>query len=132
MKRDLDLMRRVLQEIERDDSGKRALFVAVEGKTPVEVSYAIQLLHEAGLLHGVDWTPPRSPDEPPLLDPALSGTIEWRAGPITHRGHELLEMSRDDIMWEAAKRRVERRTSGQSLDLIIALLETSHREEREA
>ena len=129
MKRDLDLMRKVLELVEQDDSGVSFRRVTVDRRSAVEVSYAIQLLNEAGLMHACDVAPPRSPDQPPLLDPALSGFIEWLAGPITHRGHEFLDMTRDPVMWEAIKRRVEKRTLGRSLEMIIALLERTYRED---
>ncbi len=89
MKRDMDLVRQILFEIEKqsfEDSGQLLKF---DGYSDEEVSYHVMLLDEAGLIQAKD----------------LSGgsDLMWIPMRLTWQGHEFLDAARDETRWNKAK-----------------------------
>ncbi|MGH8545557.1 MAG: DUF2513 domain-containing protein [Gammaproteobacteria bacterium] len=91
MKRDFDLAREILRQIEEssDAVGVKWIDLEIEGRDPVEVSYHVRLLDEAGLIEAFDLT--------------TMGGFDWRPKRLTWAGHEFLDAARDDARWEKAK-----------------------------
>lgn len=58
MKRDMDLVRRILEVIEAHPYSMRGVELQPEGYSPEEVTYHVLLLHEAGLLRAIDFFGP--------------------------------------------------------------------------
>ncbi|MED1747526.1 DUF2513 domain-containing protein [Bacillus zhangzhouensis] len=54
MKRDMDLIREILIKLEEDENPNDWISIEIENKDPVEVSYHVKLLSEAGMLEGKD------------------------------------------------------------------------------
>lgn len=98
MKRDWDLVRRILFEIEeREDAlGPGWINLEMEGHSDEKVSYHIMLLDEAGLIDAQNLT--------------SSSAFEWQPKRLTWNGHEFLEAARDDTRWERAKKLVREKT----------------------
>lgn len=107
MKRDLDLARRLLADIEArgTDCSVSVLRNGSEHDTEERVRYHLRLLIDAGLLKEVDRT--------------ASGIPCIR---LTHEGHELLELSRSETRWRDALRLCHQRTGGQSLAVVRSIL----------
>lgn len=107
MRRDLDLARRLLQEIEA--AGAQCPISALRadlGDTPDDrIRYHLRLLIDAQLIKE--------------LDRSVSGSPCVR---MTNSGHELLDLSRGDGDWREACRCVEETTGGQSLTAVKAVL----------
>ena len=85
MKRDMDLVRLILQNIEEREPGTGGYGVYGEGRSRAEISGHLLIMYDAGLVDGVD---PR-------------GGVECSR--LTWEGHEFLEQSRDEEIWEQAK-----------------------------
>ncbi|HEX8523206.1 MAG TPA: DUF2513 domain-containing protein [Tepidisphaeraceae bacterium] len=90
MKRDMDLIRKILQQLEEHPAGNAPESVAVDGTDPLVVGYHCALLVEAGLVDGaVQDNMGESP----------TATIHR----LTWQGHEFLDASRSDALWNKVK-----------------------------
>lgn len=109
MKRDMDLVRKImfkLEELPSYDLG--AVELEIEGHSPNEVSYHVMLLDEAGLLEAQDFSTFSGPD--------------WRPKRLTWTGHEFIEASRDQGRWEKAKNIMKEKSGGITFDVLNTLL----------
>jgi len=90
MKRNMDLVRRILLAIETHPRGF-APDIALEGYSAEEIGYHLTLMAEAGLVEADDVT--GIGDAGPMA----------RVSRLTWQGHEFLEDSRSPRIWEQAK-----------------------------
>lgn len=108
MKRDLDLVRRILLHLEGGgESASPSGFSALveDGYEAREIHYHVQLLHDAGLIEA---------------DEIVSG--QWWPERMTWSGHEFLEAARNNELWEETKQRVEKSTGGAPFSIFHELL----------
>lgn len=107
MKRDLDLARQLLLDIESRgvDCSTSVLRTGPNHELQEKIRYHLRLLIDAKLLQEVDRT--------------SSGVPCVR---LTHEGHELLELSRSESRWADAKAICQDRLGGLSLTLIRTIL----------
>ena len=95
MKRDLDLIRKLLLDIEEQgsDASRRAGWSVPgdNGLDPDVVQYHVQLMHDAGLI---------------VADELVPG--QWWPERITWAGHEFLDLARNEDIWNRAKAAIER------------------------
>lgn len=107
MKRDMDLVRDILLAVEASE-GTPFDDVPLEfsGRQEQEVSYHVQLLVEAGLVAGDDYS--------------TMGNYEWVAQSLTWSGHEFLENIRDPEVWAKTKAGAKQ-VGGFGIDVIAAL-----------
>ncbi len=100
MKRDMDLARAILMEIENcdDADGSDAVVVTIDGHTEREIAYHVKLLSEAGLLEARD----------------LSASELFVCLPVrlTWFGHEFIDATRKESLWQKAKNVVLEKTGG--------------------
>jgi hypothetical protein len=94
MKRDMDLLRRILFDIEECEgttglSGGH-LKIDIEGRSPEEVMYHIQLAHEAGLIE--------------VRDVSNMSGIYMYPTRLTWLGHEFVDEARNETIWAKAKK----------------------------
>jgi hypothetical protein len=89
MKRDMDLSRQILLEIEKSPSVTGYIEIILPGKTNDEISYTIKLLSEANLIEAKNLTD--------------STGFDWKAISLTWQGHDFLDSARDNTRWEKAK-----------------------------
>ena len=90
MKRNMDLVRSILLAIERDHTEPfEEVSLVFDGHSAEEVSYHVQLMVEAGLIHGEDYS--------------TLGNYEWAAQSLTWTGHEFLDNVRDPDVWAKTK-----------------------------
>jgi uncharacterized protein DUF2513 len=90
MKRDLELIRKMLLTIEEADSGWAPSDLKLDGYTDAQIGYHAHLLIDAGLAHGDDVTTMGS--EAP----------EGKITSLTWAGHEFVEAARDEGRWKRA------------------------------
>ena len=88
MKRDMQLIRRVMLAAEESKDPYELVDPKFEGHNETEISYQIALLDDAGLLHG--------------QDRSAIGIFRWSAGMLTWSGHEFVEAIRDEAVWKEA------------------------------
>ena len=93
MKRDFDLIRRILFIIEASEQDPiEWVEINIEGKSPTEIAYHIWLLVDAGLIEGTDCS---------------SGEgLDWKAQALTWEGHEFLQSIKSDNIWNKAKEKI--------------------------
>lgn len=110
MKRDADLCRQILLELEANPEaiGAGWINLDIEGRDTEEVSYHVQLLHEAGLIVAIDASD-------------IDG-LDWRPVRLTAAGHDFLDAARKDTLWQQAKKTAMEQTGGLSLDVLKAVL----------
>ncbi len=104
----MDLVRRILLEIENAHYNMSGIDLEVEGYNREVVSYHIMLLYEAGLIEAID-------------DSSFSKS-EWVPTRLTWEGHEFVEASRDEDRWAKAKQVIKERGGGMAFDVIKTLL----------
>jgi hypothetical protein len=117
MKRDLDLVRQLLLDIENRgaDCSVSVLRGSSDGHHEERIRYHLRLLLDAQLLKEIDRT--------------TAGTPCVR---LTHQGHELLELVRDESVWREALQVCYDRTGSLSLTVIQGLLGSwAHRRARQ-
>jgi len=110
MRRDMDLVRSILLELEKSESYAGFADIAIEGYSPDDISYHVLLLHEAGLIEALDL----SGGDRPL----------WIPVRLTWDGHEFLEASRDNARWKTAKRILAEKGGGLIFEVLKQLLIT--------
>jgi Hypothetical protein (DUF2513) len=90
MQRNMDLVRTILMRIEASPSGWAEHPFGIVGFTPEAVRYHAHIMLENGLIESVDVTSVRS-KSPEAMPQAL-----------TWKGHEFLDLARDQKRWNQA------------------------------
>ncbi len=107
MKRDMDLVRRILLEVEKTQYPGGPHELSIEGYAKEEVTYHIELLKEAGLLLA--------------MSTKSFGGVQHYPIRLTWEGHEFLDAARDDIRWSRTKE-VMGKVGGFTLEMVKAVL----------
>lgn len=107
MKRDMDLARRILLEIEEYDSA-RAPGIEFDGYTAEQIGYHIGLLGEAGLLD--------------VIDTSSMNGISFIPYKLTWDGHEFLDAARDEGRWNKAMQTIKEKTGTVTFGVLVAYL----------
>lgn len=112
MKRDIDLIREILLKVEEEPYRYWDLGIELEinGYSEEGLSYHVLLLKEAGLV------------EARTLATPGSRFLTYLPQRLTWAGHEFLDASRDDTIWEKAKSRLLEKSGGLAFDVLKALL----------
>lgn len=109
MKRDLDLLRGLLLEIEKGPEASSASSgwdrFTESGYDLPTIHYHVQLLNDAGLI---------------VADELVPG--QWWPERMTWAGHEFLDAARDDELWREALARVEAGTGSAPFEVVHKLL----------
>jgi Hypothetical protein (DUF2513) len=93
MKRDLELIRTILMEVEQNNQPLRPIKIEAHGYSPDEVSYHVWQLYDAGYVTAED----RS---------HLAGMV-WLPKSLTWEGHNFLDATRNDGIWRQVKARLK-------------------------
>jgi hypothetical protein len=107
MKRDMDLVRTILLNLEAQAGGFAPAGFTVRGYDQQVIGHHIWLMEQGGLLTAEDVT--AQGDTAPI---ALPGTITWQ-------GHEFLAVTRNDRVWRKLKTELKDR----GLSLPFALIQ---------
>ncbi len=110
MKRNMDLVRQILFEIEKCENPWGPNEIEIEGHSGQVVSYHIKLLSQAGLMEAEDAS---------CMGPE---GFSWSAGPLTWEGHEFLDAARDQTIWKKAKSTVLERVGEVPFEVLKELL----------
>jgi len=106
MKRDMDLVRRILFGLEVHDDNSDLRNFKIEGVEVNTLSGHVHMMAEAGL---IDAHEQRNRAE-----------SNWSPKRVTWRGHEFLDAIRNDTLWSKTKKVVLEKTGGLSLAAIEA------------
>jgi hypothetical protein len=102
MKRDIDLSREILFEMEKQDGSERSIKVVVEGHTEEEINYHLRLLKDAGFI------------EASVLGTRFGAIVTPTR--LTWSGHEFIEAARSSKVWDGAKAFVLKTTGTLTLE----------------
>jgi hypothetical protein len=108
MKRDMELIRAILIEIERDRPADVSLPIKVQGYNDEQVNYHLILLHEAGLIDALSFSGSGKEDVIPKR--------------LTWAGHEFLDAARNDNVWNKTKEIVMNKGGNISFEILKGLL----------
>jgi repressor of nif and glnA expression len=108
MKRDLDLVRKILMEIEKKEESMGWIIPEIESYSENEIFYHIKILEEAGFIEAKDLS--------------TLGTFEWAAINLTWEGHEFLDASRNETIWKKSKSIIQDKMGSASFDVLKSLL----------
>ena len=117
MKRDMDLVRRILLELEGHQEGYAPSELQIQGYSQEQIGFHVLLMGEAGLLVAHDGT-------------CFGSTSPMGiASRLTWEGYEFLDAARSDSIWTKAKQQMRDEglgmTWGVLKDLLIALAKRS-------
>ena len=85
MKRDLELIRLLLLEVEKNENPTRAVDVNIQGFAAVEIAYHLKLLRDAGFIVA--------------KDDSTETEMKYRPKSLTWDGHEFLGATRNNSVW---------------------------------
>ena len=109
MKRDMDLCRDILLDLESKPFDPGSVEIKIGGKSEEEISYHLMLLDQAGLVKAVDLS-------------KSTQRMKWRANYLTWDGHDFLDASRNETVWERAKATLQDKSVGMTFEILKALL----------
>lgn len=107
MKRDWDTIREVLIRLEEKQPEEHTLGLSsfLEERAE-EISYHMELLMEAGLVHGE------------MSKTIGAGPYDFIANRLTWQGHELLDAIKSDTVWSKTKERFVSKGISMTFDLV--------------
>ncbi len=108
MKRDMDLIRRLLLEIEQRSDGFTGLTLKLEGVDRKTIGYHLKIMNQGKLVHAYEGT--------------SSAGLAFRPAGLTWDGHEFLDKIRDESTWTKAKAIAVEKGAGLSFDVLKALV----------
>src|SRR5690554_220411 len=114
MKRDLDLIKTILLEVENSPSPTEWVEFDYSGRSEEEVSYHIKLLSQAGLIEADDI--------------GSLGQFLWKAKSLTWQGHEFLDAARNDTVWNKVKSTVTKQGGSVPFSVLADLLKEQVRQ----
>jgi hypothetical protein len=94
MKRELDLIRQILLEVEQNDDYLRSVEIRAEGYSPEQINYHVMLLMEAGYVVGSHSLGPRD-------------RYLYHPKSLTWEGHEFLDATRSGQVWHQIKAKLK-------------------------
>lgn len=107
MKRDMDLARTILEQVEDKSDGTNWVDLVVPDRTQAELGYHVMLLDQAGLL---------------TAEEVSNTEIQyWRAIKLTWDGHEFLDAIRNDTVWSKVKETAKEKGSAMPFEIIKQL-----------
>jgi len=109
MKRDMELIRTILLQLEEKSSGLGTVEIKVDGFDDAHVGYHCALVAEAGLARGIN------------VGTMHSKRPEWKLNSLTWDGHEFLDASREPGRWEKAKE-IANKAGGLTLNMMMNVL----------
>jgi len=111
MKRNMNLIRKILIETEKSSDYNGFIDLTIDDYTDKEISYHVMLLSEANLIIALDMSSLAGPDYKPVR--------------LTWDGHEFLEAAKDDSRWKKAVDTVANKGGGMVFailkDILISL-----------
>lgn len=117
MKRDMDLIRRLMLMIEESSTGTLESW-NLKGIDPVAANYHLELLEDAGLVLAFYRTHPQQTRKRPVFRDNQGVTLKTPG--LSWKGCEFLDKIRDDGVWRQVKTRVGK-LSAFSIQIISAV-----------
>ncbi|MEX0792011.1 MAG: DUF2513 domain-containing protein [Pirellulaceae bacterium] len=113
MKRDMNLIRDILLEIEKLPAGESDSGLEIPGRDQREVVYHAHLLIDAGFVDGIFVAGP--------------GGGPFCAHRLTWAGHEFLDAARSETIWKNTMQRINETTGAVAIPVLVELLSATTR-----
>ena len=109
MKRDMNLVREILLQVEARPSVNDWGLVEIDGRAQDEISYHVMMLSDAGMVE--------------VIDMRAFGPDGFRYAPkyLTIQGHDFLDNIRGASVWEKVKQRLGAVGGSASLEIVKAI-----------
>ena len=108
MKRDMELVRKILLETEEAANNPIEWIVLnIEGYDPALISYHVKIMKEAGLIDAENLT--------------TLAHFEWQPKSLTWEGHEFLDAVRNETVWAKTKEVVKSKGGSVSFEVFKEL-----------
>jgi hypothetical protein len=108
MERDMDLIRELLLRAEEEATQKGFFMPTVEGYTPEQINYHIELLEQKGLAR--TFHIPSGRDD------------IWKLGALTWEGQDFLANAKNQTVWNKTKALVKSKGGSASFEIFKAIL----------
>ncbi|MCP4406615.1 MAG: DUF2513 domain-containing protein [Gammaproteobacteria bacterium] len=112
MKRDVDLIRKLLIHMEEKPDDQIITELELDGHDKFEIMYHFVLMDQAGLIRC----------ERLMSSTTSDRVIRVHPFSLTWQGHEFLEASRNETTWNKAKTLIKSKSGALSVDVLKALL----------
>lgn len=106
MKRDMELVRKILFAIEEKYTDTAIIGLRIEGYSKEEIAYHCKILHEAGLV---------SSYKAIYADNHIS---LFTVGSLTWDGNDYLDKIRSEVVWEKTKQTIEKKKLPMILEVV--------------
>ncbi len=110
MRRDLELIRKIILAVEASPHGNAPNPLLIEGYSEEQIGYHSYLIVDAGLAEGYDVGHMGSPGP------------EWVVLHLTHAGHDFADSARDEKRWAKATGIVKEKVGDATIDVIKDVL----------
>lgn len=115
MKRDMDLIRAILQRIESGEGVTPEQPIEIDGHTELEISYHVALLKDADFI------------EATIQGDNFEAVAFVHVDRLTWQGHEFLDLSRDDTIWRKARQHFLKPAASWTFSLLLEWLKQEAR-----
>jgi Hypothetical protein (DUF2513) len=95
MKRDMELVRKLLAYFDEKPDDRHVANVKIEGHRPMSIKYHLILLYEAGFIAGE-----------PTVSTSSKRVIRVLPMRLTWEGHEFLAAARNDTIWRRTRAKI--------------------------
>lgn len=107
MKRDMELIRKILLKMEEAPDPNEIPTLTLEGYSEGQIHFHLKLLSEAGLIHAID--------------ASSKDGIQFMPLSLTWEGYEFLEAVRDDGRWQKVKDTIITKGGAMVFDVVKAV-----------
>jgi DNA-binding HxlR family transcriptional regulator len=109
MKRDMDLIRKVLMTVEEQPLDYGGLELSIDGYDRETIAEHVRMLAKSGYIEATDVS-------------TMDRGTDWRPKRLTWQGHDFLEAARNDTIWSKAKAKITELGVGFSMEITKATL----------
>lgn len=110
MKRDMDLVRKILLALEEHEHGFAPREFDIEGYAGEQIAYHAYLMDQAGLIEAANTTH------------MGSSSPEAMPRKMTWEGHEFLDAARSETIWNKARQKIKEAGGSVTISTLTALL----------
>lgn len=89
MKRDMELIRKILITIEYSNQTQGLILLKFDGYSDDQISYHVKILYEQGIIEAIDCS--------------SMTEFEWRAKGLMWEGHDYIDAISDEARWQKVK-----------------------------
>jgi hypothetical protein len=109
MKRDMDLVRRIMLAVEASDRPLDSSMIRIAGYTGEAITEHMRMLNEAGLIEGISAY-------------SVEHRLKWIELRLTWSGHDFLDAARNEVVWSETVSEVRKKTGAVPFEVLKGLL----------